>query len=251
MEQFLVSNSGQSYGNTLPPPLLLSYKPQFDMGFVKRLLGNRNRSDLSRSTEKRICQFYKPVISCLKPQVTWKAFSLQAIDSGSVRLENDVAFQSKKMGKAFAGVKQVICFVATVGSKIDHLIENLMGKGNFANAYVVDAMGSGAIEHTVSSFQKDFNRKFAINKQVTDLRFSPGYCDWPVTEQQKFFSLLDCENIGVSLSDSSLMTPRKSVSAVFGLYANDAGHQPKQINPCNRCGKYDCIARRIESPSTS
>ena len=49
-------------------------------------------------------------------------------------------------------------------------------------------------------------------------RFSPGYGDLPLETQRDVFRLLDCERkIGVWLNESLLMTPSKSVTAIFGL----------------------------------
>ena len=48
-------------------------------------------------------------------------------------------------------------------------------------------------------------------------RFSPGYGDLSLEVQKEIFSLLDCpRKIGVSLGDSLLMTPSKSVTAIIG-----------------------------------
>ena len=48
-------------------------------------------------------------------------------------------------------------------------------------------------------------------------RYSPGYCGWHVSEQHKFFAFLPQNYCGIELSDSALMKPVKSVSAIIGI----------------------------------
>lgn len=225
-----------------PLPLLIDYKPKFDMAFVERLLGKKRRNTLSKPTARRLARLHPPVAEKLKPRVTWRTFSISSATDGQVTLDNGTSFNSRKMAASLNGAEKVICFVATVGPAIDQLIDQLMDKGHFADAYVVDALGSGAIEYTADSFQDDIEKDATDQQYVAGMRFSPGYCDWPLAEQHKIFSLLDCDPIGVSLSDSALMAPRKSVSAVFGLYDHES--PPKRFNPCNLCRKENCIARR-------
>ena len=72
-------------------------------------------------------------------------------------------------------------------------------------------------------------------------RFSPGYGDLPLSLQRDIFRVLDCpRKIGLTLNESLLMSPSKSVTAIVGL-----GH-PRESScsgGCNQCSKTDCIYR--------
>ncbi len=223
---------------------LLEYRPEFDMDMVQRLLGRRKRDRLTGATRRRVDTYYRPVLNHLAPRVTWKAYGVVDLDAGAVRLENGVYLNSRKMTRTFEGAEKVVCFVATVGVGIDRMIDSFVKKGKVADAYVIDALGSGAVERTAQTFQDDYVGMFSRRPYVTGLRFSPGYCDWSIKEQNTVFSLLDCSSIGVSLSDTVLMDPRKTVSAVFGLYPTSRGATLLSANPCRRCAHQDCIARR-------
>jgi cobalamin-dependent methionine synthase I len=82
------------------------------------------------------------------------------------------------------------------------------------------------------------------NGQRVTYRFSPGYCDWPVTEQKKLFRFLEAERIGVRLLDSCLMQPRKTISGIFGLEEAAQEKMPPPYNPCRDCGRTQCRERR-------
>jgi hypothetical protein len=49
---------------------------------------------------------------------------------------------------------------------------------------------------------------------------SPGMIGWPVSVgQSQIFSLMDARDVGVTLSSSTMMIPRKSLSMVLGFGA--------------------------------
>lgn len=251
MEQLSKESSSRGVISLADQPRLLEYQPRIDMDMVQRLLGIRRRRSLTRTTQRRVDHLYTPVLGSLNPRVIWKIFTIRSMDGATVTLEDGVSFQSRKMARSLAGADRLVCFVATVGKSVDKMIETAMAKGEVADSYVMDAMGSGAVEYTADTFQNDLVDKIAIGHYDAGLRFSPGYCDWPLAEQEKIFELLDCREIGVTLSDSALMTPRKSVSAVFGLFEQSADRARQKANPCNNCAKKDCIARRTVSTTTS
>ncbi len=251
MDQLSKESSTRGVISLADQPRLLEYQPRIDMDMVQRLLGIRRRKTLTRTTQQRVDHLYTPVLDSLSPRVIWKIFTIRSVDGGTVSLKDGVSFQSRKMARSLAGADKLVCFVATVGKTVDEMIEAAMDEGEVADSYVMDALGSGAVECAADTFQNDLVDNIATQPYEAGLRFSPGYCDWPLIEQEKIFDLLDCREIGVSLSDSALMTPRKSVSAVFGLYERAADRTRPKANPCNNCGKKDCIARRTVSTTTS
>jgi len=81
-------------------------------------------------------------------------------------------------------------------------------------------------------------RKVAEDNRVKITnRFSPGYCQWYVSEQSKLFSLMPEDRLTVKLSDSSLMNPVKSVSGIIGIGEKVIFRD----HDCLQCGMKDCI----------
>ena len=235
-------------GYTKRAPASIIYKPGFDLDFTERLLGRRRRKVLPGITGKRLLIQQKRLRELIKPRVTWKELDIEHIDKTGLVLANGMILKSRKLARALEGAVKVVAFIATVGGKIDKEIDSLINGGSLAHGYVADALGSGAVENLADRFHTDVARVQAFNNRTVGLRFSPGYCDWPLTDQQKLFALLDNDSIGVELGDTSLMAPRKSISGVFGIFDNKNG-QPANVtyNPCRQCGKKDCIARRVDA----
>jgi len=73
-------------------------------------------------------------------------------------------------------------------------------------------------------------------------RYSPGYCTWDVSEQKKLFSFFPDRFAGITLSDSSLMNPIKSVSGIAGI-----GKDIKHLGyVCDNCTVVDCVFRGLK-----
>lgn len=203
---------------------------------------------LPPTTRRRITVQQGRLMELIRPRVTWKELEVIRKEKSGIVLTGGVHFRSRKMAGVLGNSRKVICFIATVGSRIDREIASLMEGGALAHGYVADALGSGAVESLANSFHLDMAEMAARRNRYVGLRFSPGYCDWPVSDQHRLFSLLDHDAIGVELGDTSLMAPRKSISGVFGVFADKKGLPDiTHHNPCLRCGRKNCIARRVDA----
>lgn len=122
--------------------------------------------------------------------------------------------QSSGLAKNLDGCGRVLIFAATIGVGIDRLISKY-GRISTARSVILDGLGSERIEALCDEFCEDFALK---NNVSLKLRFSPGYGDLPLTTQKDIFSILDCpRKIGLSLNNSLLMSPSKSVTAFTGI----------------------------------
>ena len=131
-------------------------------------------------------------------------------------------------------------FLVTVGPEPEELARDLLAKGDFLDAYISDLIASALVDSVADAVHEEI-RKAALAKdmKVTN-RYSPGYCTWQVSEQQKLFSLFPENSCGISLSDSSLMSPVKSISGIIGL-----GSQVKfNEYTCEICPMKTCQFRK-------
>jgi cobalamin-dependent methionine synthase I len=167
------------------------------------------------------------------------------VSRGSIELQGGTRFKSPKLAKTLSRAESVCCFVATVGPALEMDVQRRMQQRRYADAYVLDAMGSMSAENIVEQFYRRTARKLAESGRGVTLRFSPGYCDWPLDQQHRLFALFaDHAPLKVELSRSCLMSPRKSVSGLFGILPTGVPGAHPSYNPCSECKKRDCIARR-------
>ncbi|MBR0040351.1 MAG: vitamin B12 dependent methionine synthase, activation domain protein [Oscillospiraceae bacterium] len=176
-----------------------------------------------------------------RPRLVWRMFALLP-DS---LLEGTDYHPGGEDIRAFLyDCDSVIVMAATLGIEAENLIRRTAGK-NLADSVILDAAGSAAIEAVCDNFCEDLAAAFAP-RFLTD-RFSPGYGDMPLSDQRAIFSLLDVSRrIGVSLSESCLMIPQKSVTALIGVSDRP---QPKRGRGCEACGNYENCCYRKEGKS--
>jgi hypothetical protein len=223
--------------------IISEIQPEITVENVCRFLGAGSAGKLSKRLRANIDRSVRTVAEIIRPKVIYTEKRIRRTHGGALILEKDVALRSGKLSKTIGRCDRATVFIATIGKEIDAFIQRLVTRQKLADAYVFDAIGSVAAEDTVEKFHRLFDRRSHPKKERTTLRFSPGYCDWRVEEQKKIFELLDCSLIGVHLTPSFLMTPRKSVSGIFGI--GDTEEIDRQsINPCSLCGLSRCIARR-------
>jgi len=121
---------------------------------------------------------------------------------------------SRSLSKNLSGCKRVILFAATVGIGLDRLIMRY-GKISPSKALMLQALGAERIESLCDAFCDDMGRE--LNARLKP-RFSAGYGDLPLEVQKDIFRVLDCpKKIGLTLNDSLLMSPTKSVTAIVGI----------------------------------
>ena len=112
---------------------------------------------------------------------------------------------------------RVVLFAATVGLEIDRLTAKYSSVST-AKALFFQAIGAERIEALCDRFCKELAESYEKQGVCTRQRFSPGYGSFPLTAQKTFFQLLDCpRTVGISLQNSLLMSPTKSVTAAVGL----------------------------------
>ena len=130
-------------------------------------------------------------------------------------------------------------FACTAGGEITDRSQKYMSAGDYLEGYVADLTGSLLVEAAMDLVQKRLTDKMGQSGLKVTNRYSPGYCNWNVGEQHLLFSLFPENFCGITLSDSALMHPIKSVSAVIGIGRNVRFSQ----YVCNTCPQRNCLNR--------
>ncbi len=151
-----------------------------------------------------------------------KFFSLDKIVTGQLRKSENI-----------------VLFVCTIGPKMENWSAEEIKNGDPAFGFIINSVASVAAEG-VTDFLHDFIKtKMAEQGLNITNRYSPGYCNWSVEEQQLLFSFFPQNFCGIKLTDSSLMIPIKSVSGIIGV-----GSEVKYKDYiCDSCGVKDCTHR--------
>ncbi len=150
--------------------------------------------------------------------------------------------ESAVLARLMERCDHVVVFALTIGDYLEQIGAQLSQNGLVLQATVLDAIGSGVVEKFAAIFQDTVKEMAFEHGLVTSRRFSPGYCDWDISQQAIVFEALGDDTAGVELTENMLMMPRKSVSGIIGI--GRPGKDIEKYNPCITCGKRDCPGRR-------
>jgi len=144
--------------------------------------------------------------------------------------------------ECFDEAKKVALAICTIGTELPDLAKELMKGGRLVEGVLFDAIGSVAAEAVASEINIMINQRAKdLSLQVSE-RFSPGYCNWDISDQQLFFHKLNAKQINVALTDAFIMVPVKSIS--FAVNMGDNVLDSRWQNRCMYCNKKDCSRRR-------
>ncbi|MDD6881380.1 MAG: vitamin B12 dependent-methionine synthase activation domain-containing protein [Firmicutes bacterium] len=206
-----------------------------DLGEILRYMNAENNAE----TVSIIEECLKELHSKLSYKVCYDQFAItlngNLVDLGFTTIESD------NLSNNLKDCQSVIIFAATIGIEIDRLIARY-GRLSPVKALAFQAIGAERIE----SLCNEFNREMTLEQSglgfYTRARFSPGYGDLELSYQKDIFRVLDCSRkIGLSLNDSLLMSPSKSVTAIIGVSNIEKNCTKKG---CSSCEKRDCSFRR-------
>jgi hypothetical protein len=133
-------------------------------------------------------------------------------------------------------------FVCTAGEDLELLSKQQMKVGHWPEGYIADLAGSVIVEAAMDRIQQSLSREMSEAGTGISNRYSPGYCQWPVEEQQKLFQLIPEGLCGVVVTPSSFMHPVKSVSGLIGIGKNVKAHP----YTCEICDINECIYRNLK-----
>lgn len=152
-------------------------------------------------------------------------------------------FQTGRViARPLQGAATLAFFVVTAGKGMTDWSQALMGQQDHLQAYFVDALGSELVEKAADWVEEQIIAWALKRGRGTTNRYSPGYCGWSVAEQHQLFSLLPPAFCGITLTESALMQPEKSVSGVIGI----GGAVRKEDYGCKICSMTDCFRRTLE-----
>ena len=135
--------------------------------------------------------------------------------------------------------EEAALFICTAGPVIGEKSRNSMKSGDMLKGYVYDVIGSEVVEAAADMMQEELRKSMATPGKGITNRFSPGYCGWDVAEQHKLFSFFKDNFCGITLTESALMNPIKSVSGLIGI-GEHVRYAPYQ---CHLCDDKNCIYR--------
>ncbi len=170
----------------------------------------------------------------LTPRVCYRFYPITREDGLDLGFAHT---DSSALRRNLAGCDEIVLFAATIGLEMDRMIARYAHLSP-SKSVMLQAIGAERIESLCDAFENELIRQ----GHEVGQRFSPGYGDLPLDLQRDIFAALDCpKHIGVSLNESLLMSPSKSVSAIIGLNGEAS---ERCVHNCALCTLPNCLYRR-------
>lgn len=178
-----------------------------------RYMGIRTAPD--PMTAELLDRYEKIVRSRLRPAYVYREAEVEFSGEGIYLTGLAIPLTGKSICKLLEGCTRAIVLAATVSAEADRLIREV-SVTDMAAAVVADALCSAAIEQVCDRAEGEIFG--AMPKEQRTYRFSPGYGDLPIELQSNLLNYLNAQRrIGLSCTDSYLLTPTKSVTAIIGI----------------------------------
>lgn len=158
--------------------------------------------------EERLGDLLAKAQTVIRPARTWRRMDME-------ELKRHFAIQGS-IASHLEGCHAVYLVCGTIGATFD-AFQRKESVASGANALIAQAIGAAMIEEWMDETSREICRELATGETLIS-RYSPGYGDFPLAAQRTLLELLDApRNVGVSLTDTLLMVPSKSVSAIIGV----------------------------------
>ena len=164
-------------------------------------------------------------------------------EEGVIKINGKDINPNTKVCGYMNNAEKIAIFICTAGPGFSEYSGKYNDEGDYLKGYIVDAFGSIVAEKAIDYIQGELEKQMNENGLFITNRYSPGYCSWDVADQKQTFSLLPENNCGISLSESCLMHPIKSVSGIIGIGKN----VEKKSYACDICEHATCIYRKVKS----
>ncbi len=174
------------------------------------------------------------------PKSVSRIFEMEQREDGCIIIGN-MEIRSTSLNRNLKGCTKAVLFGATLGGAVDRLIRRV-SITDMAKAVVLQACAAAFLEEYCDSEQLKIGRRLEKEGLYLRPRFSPGYGDLDIHYQEPIMRILECaKTIGLTMTDSFMMTPTKSVTALIGA---SPVKERCPVQGCEACEKKDCEYRR-------
>lgn len=225
--------------------LIRQYDLALELDLVLRSQGG-NPAQARPALRKLCAGMIQKARPLLAPTAVYEILDIQEFRHDRVVLSPRMSLHSPRLVQALGGAQQIAVAICTIGADLEQAAGAMFAAGDFVDAAILDGVGSAAVEELSQRVCREIEGLAKQNGLSTSIPLSPGEPDWPVEAQQDLFDLLPAAEIGVTLTESYMMRPLKSLSLVMGI-----GHDlASGGSPCDHCSLSDvCRYRQHETGS--
>lgn len=181
-----------------------------------------------------------------EPEATWQIYDYNA-SNATIMGSQPLALQSAKVIHYLSQALKVAVMALTIGPKLEKKVSDYFTCGEYTSGLLLDAAGTAAVEVAADQVCEFIKKQASQQGYLSLPRFSPGYGEWDITVQPIILDLAHADEINLTATDSCMLLPRKSITAIIGLTANQSDSSISymyQDTTCTQCSQINCLARK-------
>ena len=214
---------------------------KIDRSELLRYLGYTGQ-EIDAKMHSRIEEISNRCMRVSKPACTYGLFSIKEAGEGVLVSDNSVVFRGKDITAHLRGAQKCAVMAATLGMESEREMRAIEYK-SVTDAVIFSAACTALVESAADICEEEIRSAAAASGHYVNSRYSPGYGDFPIEAQKILLKLIDAERrLGLTLTEGLMMIPRKSVSAVLGIFPHPMEKNQKGCDGCSM--RNTCIMRK-------
>lgn len=153
----------------------------------------------------------------MEPAVAYEYYTISSMNGSQISLEGDKAIQSPLLPAIFPEAKELAVILCTIGPRLEKQVTDYSKSGEAMRGMILDGIGSTAVDMIALEVLRRLASEVSSRGHEISSPVNPGMPGFPLTEQWNLVGLVKAAEIGVSLTASGVLVPRKSVSMVIGI----------------------------------
>jgi len=153
----------------------------------------------------------------LEPAVAYEYYTVSSMNGSQISLEGDKAIHGPLIPAIFPEAKELAVLLCTIGPRLEKQITDYSKSGEAMRGMILDGIGSTAVDMMVLEVLRRLASEVSSRGYEISSPVNPGMPGFPLTEQWNLLGLVNADEIGVSLTASGVLVPRKSTSMVIGI----------------------------------
>ena len=210
---------------------------------VLRYLGH-NGKEIDNDLNSKINQCIKETKNEIDTKYVYQIYDIKKdLNLNTVQFENtNLILKSKDISELLRDCDKCVLMCATLGFNIEKNIRRY-SYNNLTKGIIIDACATTSIEEVCDLVQDSILDKVAKEEKSLTMRYSPGYGDLDISANRDILNVLDAHRkIGVTVTNTGIMIPRKSVVALIGITNEKIGKVKRTCENCSN--RFNCEYRR-------
>lgn len=199
-----------------------------------RYMGHKD-GEIPGNIEALTDECEQSLLESITPKYVWRVFDIGKTAEGVEVKGTPLLFGGKNIAAHLRGCEKCVLLCATLGIGADSVIRRYEAS-EMEKAVVADCLASAAIEQVCNLAEEEIAAQ--LEGYNFTWRYSPGYGDFPLDIQADFIRTMDAaKRIGLNVSESLILIPRKSVTAVMGISQHEISKGRRGCGCCNLKGQ--------------